>query len=190
MKQQSKNEMETTDTSKDVNPDTANAINSVLGSDNSLETVRDILFGAQIRESDERRSELESRLSESLSQLKSEMLNIQAEMQKNLQAAQKKIDEQTKKNQERMREEFKEVKASIQALDKDTSQTEAELADQIVAEGKRLDNSIETLNNEMSAQLEYIFNQLNDEKTDRFKLADLLENVAGQLKQPSTDSDE
>ncbi|MBU7586697.1 MAG: hypothetical protein KAF91_28195 [Nostoc sp. TH1S01] len=166
--------------------------NNGIGETNSLDKVRDILFGSQIREIDKRFARLEERLI-------SELVNVRDETRKRLDALESYIKqevdsltEQLKKEQlERdavMRshsEEQKNINLSLEnkiaQIDEQATSRQRELRDQILNQSKNLQDDLQKKYEEILAVLNRETQELQKDKTDRSKLAALFTELAIRL---------
>ncbi|BBD60290.1 hypothetical protein NIES2109_30870 [Nostoc sp. HK-01] len=163
-----------------------------IGETNSLDKVRDILFGSQIRDVDKRFARLEDRLV-------SELVNMRDETRKRLDALESyvrqevdSLTQQLKKEQlERdamMRshsEEQKNINLSLEnkiaQVDEQTSNRQRELREQILTQSKNLQDDLQQKYEEIITVLTRETQELQKEKTDRSKLAALFTELAIRL---------
>ncbi len=154
-------------------------------SDSDLETVRDILFGAQVRNAEKQREALAQQFTAMLEDL-SKSTNDQLERLKN--EIQQNHQEQNKNSEQNTLELNKKIDAidlSLTALDKATSRAEADLADQIDTNNAALNTQMEGWKEELFAQLDQVQQHLSHDKTDRGALADMFSVMSEQLMKDS-----
>jgi hypothetical protein len=136
----------------------------------SLEKVRDILFGGQMRAVENRLQGLEERFHR-------EQETIQAEFGRRLgelAAA--------------LRSEAQALGGRLAKLEADTSLAEAELRDQLLLQAKAAAAELGQMGDRLTAELQRSHHELRSSKTDRSVLAGLLSDLAGRLGEaPSTD---
>lgn len=161
--------------------DTQKAALESLATDNSLETVRDILFGAQVKQANERDQQLEK------------LINTRADsLQKSLDSQVKSVENTIKKLEERLAKEseqtaikveqrFKQVEDAIKNLDHSTKVSQQEVYDELVSANAALERDAKSWNEDLAKELENVHHQLKDSKTDRLTLANLLTDMAASL---------
>ncbi|MBE9205526.1 hypothetical protein IQ244_03180 [Nostoc sp. LEGE 06077] len=163
-----------------------------IGETNSLDKVRDILFGSQIRDVDKRFARLEERLI-------SELVNMRDETRKRLDALESyvrqevdSLTEQLKKEQlERdamMRshsDEQKNLNLSLEnkiaQVDEQTTNRQRELREHILNQSKNLQDDLQQKYEEILTVLKRETQELQKDKTDRSKLAALFTELAIRL---------
>lgn len=149
--------------------------------DNSLETVRDILFGAQVKQANERDQQLEK------------LINTRADsLQKSLDAQMKAVENTIGKLSDRLAKEaaqtasnvdqrFKQIEELIKSNEKKAQASQQEMYDEIVAEREALEANAKSWNEDLAKELENVHHQLKETKTDRLTLANLLTDMAASL---------
>ena len=158
----------------------------------SLDKVRDILFGSQAREYEKRFARLEERLLKEASDLREELrkrfdsLEVYTKKEVESLAARLKAehDQRTESNKEISRQ----LEGASGALEKRTSEldehltaSQRELREQILDQSKSISDEIRQKHEAMAASLERATAELRDEKTDRAALASLFMEVAMRL---------
>ncbi|MDZ7962520.1 MAG: hypothetical protein RMY34_32425 [Aulosira sp. DedQUE10] len=159
---------------------------------NSLDKVRDILFGNQVREVEKRFSRLEERLIKELN-------NVRDETKKRLDYLElyikKEVDSLTErlKNEQidrdtgvkALAEEQKNLTLSLEKkfaqLDEQTTNSQRELREQILNQSNSLQDDIRQKYQEILTLLERESQELRRDKTDRSKLASLFTELAVRL---------
>jgi uncharacterized phage infection (PIP) family protein YhgE len=158
----------------------------------SLDRVRDILFGAQMRTVDRRLAQIEERLLR-------EFATARAELEKQvaaLDAAAKRslagLDEKLKAEQAKRGEEDKalrgELKDGVKNLDRGlaqlqaaSNQEDAELRGQLLELGKQQGADLRRVADQLSTDLKQAVLELRTEKTDTASLVELLTEMAQRL---------
>ncbi|AFZ00385.1 hypothetical protein [Calothrix sp. PCC 6303] len=160
--------------------------------DNNLEKVRDILFGSQVREFEQRFLHLEERLMQECS-------GIREDTRKRLDALENYFKQEVSSLSERIRNEqnnrdaaiqiavneAKTMNASLQSrltqFDDQVNRSQSELREQLLEQSKTLHNEIREKYEEITTLLQRESEQLRHQKTDRSTLATLLNELALRL---------
>jgi len=163
-----------------------------IGETNSLDKVRDILFGNQIREVDKRFARLEERLI-------AELVNMRDETRKRLDALESYVRQEVDSLTERLKKEQVERDAIVRSLaeeqknihsslenkiaqfDEQTTNRQRELREQILNQSKNLQDDLQQKYEEILALLKRETQELQKDKTDRSKLAALFSELAIRL---------
>ncbi len=164
--------------SEKTNEDEAQALGEALATDKSLETVREILFGHQVRETNQRSEELESLIKKSISAVEKEMAKQMNAIEKSIAKLSNDLDKRADKTATAIQREFDETRQTIAALEKATQTSQSDLADQLNADRDDLEKRAIQWNEDLANQLELIHQQLLHSKTDRASLSQLLHNMA------------
>jgi len=162
---------------------TAQLASALVTPDASLATVRDILFGADIRESEKQRNNLEQQLRELIAQTQHEALAGREALAQQMQQMREALDKETAQNIVDFNAQVHDLNETIKALEKATSNAEADLGDQIETNVKTLNTQMESWRDELSTQLDEVHKQLSDDKTDRRSLAKLFAMMSSELSQ-------
>lgn len=140
----------------------------------SLEKVRDLLFGAQIKETDRKRKDLDERLTNTLAEMRSETSarfdELSRELKKELAALKEGLGTE-KSVRERNGEEL------AQKLEQSSTQ----LTKQLNSESKRIAQHIEDTHAAILEHVTQVAGTMEDAKTDRRWMARMLNQVANQL---------
>ncbi|MBD2494189.1 hypothetical protein [Nostoc sp. FACHB-280] len=163
-----------------------------IGETNSLDKVRDILFGNQIRDVDKRLTRLEENLISELVSLREENRKRLDVLESYIRQEVDSLTEQLKKEQlERdsgMRSLSEEQKNSnlslenkIAQVDEQTTNRQRELREHILNQSKNLQDDIQQKYEEILAVLKREMQDIQREKTDRSKLAALFTELAVRL---------
>jgi hypothetical protein len=187
------------------NPPAASAGNgeALLGEQGaSLEKVRDILFGVQMREYDKKFARLEERLSRETADLKDDLRKRLAALEQFVKKETEMLGDRLKtehaERQEATKEVSREIRDASKAFEKKTSQLDELLAkglrdlrQQLLEQHQRLSEDLAQKTGEVLAKLSSESREIRAEKTDRATLASLLTEMAmrltDELKLPKAD---
>jgi hypothetical protein len=178
------------DTTEDNNRAQLSAGN--LAGGGSVEKIRDILFGSQMRDYDKRFSRLEDRLLKEAAELREEAKKrleaLESYMKKEVEALAARLKAEQEERTEVVKELTRELKDTTKTLEKRLAQLdeqevkhERELRQQILDQSKVLTEDIRHKHQELSAALEREAQELRTDKTDRSALAALFTEVALRL---------
>jgi len=166
--------------------------NKNFGEINSLDKVRDILFGNQIREVEKKFTRLEERLVK-------ELANVRDENRKRLDSLEIYIKKEVESLTERLRNEQSERDAGVKALteehknitislekkltqfEEQSTNSQRELREQILNQSHSLQDDIRQKYEEILTLLEREAQELRRDKTDRSSLASLFTELAIRL---------
>ncbi|RCJ24485.1 hypothetical protein A6S26_18085 [Nostoc sp. ATCC 43529] len=181
-----------------VEQEGANSANNELQFSNgisesrSLDKVREILVGNQIRDVEKRFIRLEERLMQ-------EFTNVRDESKKRLDALENYVKQEVDSLTQRLKNEQKERDIQLKALaeenknvslnlenkltqfDEQTTKSQRELHDQILNQSKSLQDDIQKKSQEILVLLEREVQQLRRDKTDRSNLAAMFAELAVKL---------
>ena len=166
-------------------PSESEALGNALVSDKSLETVREILFGAQVRENNERSTELEKLINESVSRVEKDMAKQVAAIEKSIAKLRDDMDKRAEKTAAQIASEFEETRQAIASLDAASSTARSDLEDRVTASRDELEKQAKQWNEDLAKQLELVQQQLQHSKTDRSTLSELLHNMADAISDDS-----
>jgi chromosome segregation ATPase len=158
----------------------------------SLDAVRDILFGGQMRTVETRLRNIEDRFQQELESLRAEFQKRAGELdqfaRKETQALHERVAAENDSRVQSLRELANEVKETFKetnkrhvALEQSTSLSDAELRDQLIAHAKASANELNRIHEKLSAELAKSHADLTHAKTDRSQIAALLGEVAQQI---------
>ena len=185
--------------SNENNPTGASAVqseapekSSAKSGGESLDKVRDILFGSQAREYEKRFARLEERLIKEASDLREDLRKRFDTLEGYIKREIESLTDRLRAEHDQRAESAKELSSAIrdtsQSFDKKTSQidqllttAQRELRDQLLDQSKSLSDEIRQKHEQMSSHLERATAELRDEKTDRAALASLFMEVAMRL---------
>ena len=141
-----------------------------IATDQSLETLRDILFGKQVRESDQRYENLENNLTKSINNLGNDLDKQVTRIEKNLEKLKDQLDKQAAKTADEVKNQFSLTANNIN-----------ELHEELTTERNNLEKKAIGWNEDIAKQLEIVHHQLLDSKADRSTLSQLLRGMADSL---------
>ena len=158
-----------------------------------IDKVRDILFGAHVRQYDQKFRHLEDLIQKEIANLRSETTKSAATLETYVKKELETLSEQVKNEQtaraESVEELSEKLERTIKGLEKKTGQLsekviagQRELQEQILEQSKSLMEEIRSQNSRVSSSLDKSVNDLRTEKMDRLSFANLLMEVAMRLK--------
>jgi hypothetical protein len=158
----------------------------------SIDKVRDLLFGSQLRELDRRFARLEERLVKETSQLREDMkirletLEIYARNEIDSLAEQMKAEHQDRVDAHgnlgrELTETAKSLERRTTTLDEQSSKGQRELRQQMLEQHQRLSDDVRRRTDDLLATLTREAQALRADKTDRTALAALLNEMAMRL---------
>ncbi|MFN0109358.1 MAG: hypothetical protein ACKVZH_10940 [Blastocatellia bacterium] len=158
----------------------------------NIEKIRDILFGAQMREYERRFGRLEERLLKEASDAREDARrrfdSLEAFIKQEIAALGDRLrgeNQQRTQSTEDLTRELRDASRSltnkINALDEHNSQVQRELRQQILDQAKNLADEIQLKHNDLTAALQRESRELRNDKTDRAALANLFTELAMRL---------
>jgi hypothetical protein len=171
----------------------------------SIDKVRDLLFGGQLRELDRRFARLEERLVKETNQLRQDMqvridaLEAHARRETESLSDQIRAEHQDRVDaHDNLGRELKETAKSLErrttSLDEQSSKAQRELRQQMLEQHQRLSDEIRRRTDDLLATLTRESQALRSDKTDRSTLAALLNEMAmrltDELRAPGATGDE
>jgi hypothetical protein len=162
-----------------------------LGGGN-LEKVRDILFGAQVRDTDKRFSRLEERVTQEFADLRDETKKrfdalesfVRSELESLSQRVKVEQTERvasTKELAHSLKETSDAIAERISQVDEENAARQRELRQQILDQSKNLSDDIRQRSDQLSSTLNREVRDLQNDKTDRAALASLFTEMAMRL---------
>ena len=136
----------------------------------SIDKVRDILFGTQLREFDRRFARLEERMVKETNDLK-------ADLRSRLDA----LEQYARKENESLADQIKSEHSRTVALDEQLSKAQRELRQQMLEQHQRLSDDIRKRAEDLLAALARESRELRNDKADRTTLAALFNEMAMRL---------
>ncbi len=166
--------------------------NSKAQSAESLDKVRDILFGSQSREYEKRFARLEERLIKEAADLRDELRKrfdtLEDYTKKEVESLAARLRTEQEQRTESARDISRHLDETSGAFEKKTNEltdhliaAQRELRDQILNQSKTMSDEIRQKHESTAAALERATAELRDEKTDRAALASLFMEVAMRL---------
>ena len=159
----------------------------------SIEKVRNILFGAQTRQFEQKFDRLETLLQKEIASLRDETKitfnSLENYIKKELATLTGQIkserDERTESAEaisKLIADSNKNIESKITKLDEKNIKSQRDLQEQILQQSKELMTEIRAKHEEISASLEQSVNRLVEDKTDRLALANLFMEMSMRLK--------
>lgn len=152
--------------------------------EDNLDLVRNILFGEQVKQTEERRMELERLLEITVNGLREETEKKFQSISQELSALVGLLTDETKARQAEFnhtRNTFTHLNHQLTQLDIKTQKAQSHLQENLINESSKTNQNIKRINDELSLKLEHAVEQLRHEKADRKAVAGLLSGVAKQL---------
>ena len=158
----------------------------------SVDKIRDILFGAQIKTYETRFARLEETLTRELADQKETMRrrfeSLEGFFRKESESLAARVKAEREERTETLKNIARDLKASseelnkkILALDNKTAEQQSGLRQELMHESRKLADEIRQRGDTLSALIERRASELRDEKVDRSALASLLTEMALQL---------
>lgn len=170
----------------------------------SIDKVRDILFGAQMRDYDRRFGRLEERLLKETSDLKDDVRKrlaaLEQYVKQELEALGERLSAERADREGSTKTLGQELRETAQAFDKKTAsmddqsaRSQRDLRQQLLEQQQRLTDELQSRHEELLATLNRESTELRDEKADRAALASLFTEMAlrlnDQLRLPTSEGD-
>ncbi len=158
-----------------------------------IDKVRDILFGAQVRQYEQKFKHLEDLIQKEIANLRSETMKsadtLETYVKKELEALSDQVKNEQTERAESAQELSDKIDRTVKSIEKKTGQlsekvidTQRDLQEQILQQSKSLMEEIRSQNSQISSSLDESVNDLRTEKMDRLAFANLLMEVAMRLK--------
>ena len=171
---------------------TSSAVEVKPASGESLDKIRDILFGSQAREYERRFTRLEERLIKESADLRDDLRkrfdSLETYIKREIESLADRLRVEHSERADAIDQLARELKETGRTLDKKNEQlnehlnrSERDLRDQLLGQSKALADDISLKHETMTAALDREARQLRDEKTDRTALASLFMEVAMRL---------
>lgn len=163
--------------------------NAELAETGSVDKIRDILFGNQMRDFERRFSQMEERMAKATHDLRDEIHKrleaLELFFKNEIQAVTERLKAETEQLSDTDKQLSDELKNASSTLKKAIAQTEEHLSErstdlrqQILEQSKSLTEEIQVKNEESSEALRHMANQLDDAKINRSTLAEYLIEMA------------
>jgi hypothetical protein len=158
----------------------------------SLDKVRDILFGSQMRAVDSRLQGLEERLREEHEALRNDFArqveSLDSFIRSEVNTVTERLSAESRKRSEDLKGLTAEIKEALRALERRhvkleeaATMADAALRDQLLQQSATAANELARLGERLGAELQRSHAELSHAKTDRAALASLLTDMAGRL---------
>jgi len=147
----------------------------------SIDKVRDILFGTQLREFDRRFARLEERMLKEASDLKEDLRSRLDALERYARKENESLTDQIKSEHEDRVEATKALERRTTTLDEQLSKAQRELRQQILEQHQRLSDDIRKRVEDLLAALARESRELRNDKADRTTLAALFNEMAMRL---------
>ena len=158
-----------------------------------IDKVRDILFGAQGRQYEQKFKHLEDLIQKEIANLRSETTKsadtLETYVKKELEALSDQVKSEQTERAESAEELSGKIDRTVKSIEKKTGQlsekviaSQRDLQEQILQQSKSLMEEIRSQNSQISSSLDRSVNDLRTEKMDRLAFANLLMEVAMRLK--------
>jgi len=175
----------------------ANAANAPLTDANSMEKIRDILFGNQLKEFEKRFARLEERVGRETEEIRGDLKKRFDTLETYIRHEIESFSERLKKEQDSrgtandaLQEEIKAKMASadgrIDAIDTQLGDATRDLRQQLLEQSKSLSEEIQAKAEQAAANLEQARGALQGEKVDRATLSSFLVELAVRLSDEPT----
>ncbi len=179
----------------DMHDPSAPTNNAAAAVPESLEAVRDILFGAQMRSVESRLQAMEERLLREQNQLRTDLIRKIDDLESRAREEFKSTSERIAADRTRGAEELRSLGAEVTQAQRDleqrhlrlqeaTSLADAEIRDQLLMHASATSTEFARTRQALSADVAGKHQELMTKKTDRVALARLLSEVAAQLGDP------
>ena len=166
--------------------------NEALPEDGSIDKIRDILFGVQVRDFEHKFAKLEERFGRDLESLREDtrikLDQLEEYVSKEISALTDKIYEEQdlrsdaiKNVTSEMQRTFSDFESKLAAFGERVTKNEIEIRSQILEQSKSLSDSIQRRQDEIMSSMEKETRELRDDKADRAALADLFTEMAIRL---------
>lgn len=149
--------------------------------DTSLETVRDILFGAQSREFEERFAALETRLRNSVDELGARVDANHKTLGEQLESLRKTVQQDASMLEQRVDKQFDEATAALATARADLERAIATLGDETDSQINALTKAMKAADEALAKEMDKLDARLQDEKLDRRSLGQLLVTLGSEI---------
>lgn len=165
---------------------------AVQATQESLDKVRDILFGSQMRDQDRRFVQIEEKVAAELAAFREEtrkgIRSVEEFVTAELSALASRLTAESSQRHDALRQLSDECRAGAQAIDKRVNEfdqqhaaAEAEVRRQLHDSSGALREELKTARSELHSLVEKLVSELRGAKTDRAALAGLFTEMAGKL---------
>lgn len=165
---------------------------ATIAESGSVDKIRDILFGSQMRDYDKRFARLEERLLKESAELREETRRRFDSLENYIRAEFGSLSDRVKNDAQRrdelneamslhLQETAKSIERKLWQLDEQTAQAQRDLRQQLLNQSKELSDQIHRKSEDLAADLAREASELRHDKTDRAALADLFTELALRL---------
>jgi uncharacterized phage infection (PIP) family protein YhgE len=165
---------------------------AVQATQESLDKVRDILFGAQLRDTDRRFSGLEDRFGQEFAsfrdEIRKQLTSLENFVTSELSALAGRLTTETNQRNEsnnnianELRNTTQRLEGRIHEFDQQHAGAEADVRKQLAAQSDSAREELKAVHAELHALVEKLVTDLKSAKTDRTALAGLFNEMAGRL---------
>jgi len=150
----------------------------------NLATIRDILFGEQVRDVEKKRQDLQHTLQTELNSLRQDIQAQFEQLSADIQTLYCLLNDETKQRHSDIKTKQKQLdqlQSSLQQANLKHQQAQDKLHKKLLNETSRLEQQARQWNDEISEKLEHAAKELKSDKADRGDLAKMLRGVAEQL---------
>lgn len=162
---------------------------NVASAQQDLDTIKEILFGAQVRQAEDEREQTELRMLEAIDELRLDTRKMFEQMQQSLADLNKRLDQQiayqNRENlslQQSIAENQQEANNDASVLQEDMQELKRELTNK----DHELQDDIDCKYHQLEQLLQREIDNLKAQKADRHSLASLLTGLADQLSDADT----
>lgn len=150
----------------------------------SLATIRDILFGEQVREVEQKRQHLQHELRDSIDSLRHSSTQQFEKLYDELHKLRELLSDEVEQRKADIGTGTRQLSAlndTVSKIDQKHTESEQAIREQLLQETDKLDQQARSWYQEVSEKLERASRELKSDKTDRGDLAKMLRGVAEQL---------
>ena len=159
-----------------------------LSSGGSLDTVRDILFGAQIRESNTNAKRMEDHFGDKIDDFRKDTDKQLKDIRDDIAKLKAEITKYNETTAESLSNQFSDTHSVIDSLEARTQTAQSDMHDQVSASQDALEAQTKGWIEDLAKQLDLAHSQLMNRKADRELVATLLSNMANGLLSEGNDS--
>lgn len=162
------------------------------GENGSVDKIRDILFGSQMRDYDKRFARLEDRLLKESADLRDETRRRFEGLENYIRGEFSALSDRVRNDAQRrdelnetmtlhLQETARNIERKLAQLDEQTAQAQRDLRQQLLNQSRELSDDIRRKHDDLATELAREANELRHDKTDRAALADLFTELAMRL---------
>lgn len=149
-----------------------------------LETVRDILFGEQVRQQQQKHTELEQFIVDRVESLRTDTEKMFSELSQQLAQLSSALSQETQAREsadEVLNQYMRQMDSNIEKLDAETKTSLGDLQDQLLNYADLMQEKMQGLQQDMTTTFNQEVDKLSRNKADKSSLASLLSGIASQL---------